>query len=46
MGPLAFYILDMMSQKVFVFISIMYPLVLGVLFAFLGFKIFSKKDLV
>lgn len=46
MGPVAFYILDMMSQKVFVFISIMYPLVLGVLFAFLGFKIFSKKDLV
>ncbi len=46
MGPVAFYILDMMSQKMFVFISIMYPLVLGVLFAFLGFKIFSKKDLV
>ncbi len=46
MGPVAFYILDMMSQKVFVFVSIMYPLVLGVLFAFLGFKIFSKKDLV
>ena len=46
MGPVAFYILDMMSQKVFVFISIMYPLVLGLLFALLGFKIFSKKDLV
>jgi len=46
MGPVAFYILDMMSQKMFVFISIMYPILLGVLFAFLGFKIFSKKDLV
>ena len=46
MGPVAFYILDMMSQKVFVFISIVYPLLLGILFAFLGFKIFSKKDLV
>ena len=46
MGPVAFYILDMMSQKVFVFISIVYPLLLGVLFAFLGLKIFSKKDLV
>ena len=46
MGPVAFYILDMMSQKVFVFISIVYPLLLGVLFAFLGFKIFEKKDLV
>jgi len=46
MGPVAFYILDMMSQKVFVFISIVYPLLLGILFAFLGFKIFAKKDLV
>jgi len=46
MGPVAFYILDMMSQKVFVFISIVYPLLLGILFAFLGFRIFSKKDLV
>ncbi len=46
MGPVAFYILDMMSQKVFVFISIAYPLLLGILFAFLGFKIFEKKDLV
>ena len=46
MGPVAFYILDMMSQKMFVFISIMYPLALGILFAFLGFKIFAKKDLV
>ncbi len=46
MGPVAFYILDMMSQKMFVFISIIYPVLLGVLFAFLGFKIFSKKDLV
>jgi len=46
MGPVAFYILDMMSQKMFVFISIVYPLFLGILFAFLGFKIFEKKDLV
>ena len=46
MGPVAFYILDMMSQKVFVFISVVYPLFLGILFAFLGFKIFEKKDLV
>jgi ABC-2 type transport system permease protein len=46
MGPVAFYILDMMSQKVFVFISIVYPLLLGILFASLGFRIFSKKDLV
>ncbi len=46
MGPVAFYILDMMSQKMFVLLSITYPLFLGILFAFLGFRIFSKKDLV
>ena len=46
MGPVAFYILDMMSQKMFVFVSIVYPLILGLLFAFLGFRIFAKKDLV
>ena len=46
MGPVAFYILDLMSQKVFVFVSVVYPLLLGILFAFLGFKIFAKKDLV
>ncbi len=46
MGPVAFYILDMMSQKMFVLLSIVYPLALGILFAFLGFRIFSKKDLV
>ncbi len=46
MGPVAFYILDMMSQKMFVFLSIVYPVLLGLLFAFLGFRIFAKKDLV
>ena len=46
MGPVAFYILDRVSQSLFVLISIMYPLLLGVAFAFLGFKIFTKKDLV
>jgi ABC-2 type transport system permease protein len=46
MGPVAFYILDMMSQKTFVLLSIVYPVLLGLLFAFLGFKIFAKKDLV
>jgi len=46
MGPVAFYILDMMSQKMFLFVSIVYPLLLGLFFAFLGFRIFTKKDLV
>ena len=46
MGPVAFYILDSMSQTVFVLVSIIYPVLLGLLFAFVGYKIFEKKDLV
>ena len=46
MGPVAFYILDSFKQGTFVFLSIAYPVVLGLLFAFLGFQIFRKKDLV
>lgn len=46
MGPVAFYILDTFKQTTFVFISILYPILLGVVFAYLGYLIFSKKDLV
>ncbi|OPX26750.1 MAG: ABC transporter permease [Epsilonproteobacteria bacterium] len=46
MGPVAFYILDNISQALFVFLSIVYPMLLGVLFAVFGFVVFKKKDLV
>ena len=46
MGPVAFYILDTMSQIWFVVLSIVYPVLIGLLFAFFGFRIFKKKDLV
>ncbi len=46
MGPVAFYILDTISQPIFVLISIVYPIGLGTLFAYFGYKVFSKKDLV
>jgi len=46
MGPVAYYILDSISQTTFVILSIVYPTLLGLIFAFLGFKIFEKKDLV
>ena len=46
MGPVAYYILDSISQTKFVILSIVYPVVLGIIFAFAGYKIFSKKDLV
>lgn len=46
MGPVAFYILDAMNQVMFILFSIGYPLILGLVFATLGFVIFKKKDLV
>jgi ABC-2 type transport system permease protein len=46
MGPVAFHILDTFKQSTFVMFSILYPILLGVFFAILGYKIFSKKDLV
>jgi len=46
MGPVAFYILDTFKQTTFVLFSILYPIILGLSFAFLGYTIFAKKDLV
>lgn len=46
MGPVAFYILDNIPQVVFVLFAIFYPIILGLGFAWLGFSIFSKTDLV
>ncbi len=46
MGPVAFHILDIFKQSTFVLFSILYPLVLGIIFAVVGYGIFSKKDLV
>ncbi len=46
MGPVAFYILDNIPHIVFVLFSIFYPILLGLGFAWLGFSIFSKTDLV
>jgi ABC-2 type transport system permease protein len=46
MGPVAFYILDSMNQTLFVLFSILYPVLLGLVFATFGFIIFRKRDLV
>ncbi len=46
MGPIAFYILDTINQTFFVLLSIIYPTILGFLFAYLGYVTFKKKDLV
>lgn len=46
MGPVAFYILDNIKQSLFVLFCILYPIVLGLCFAWFGFSIFKKTDLV
>ena len=46
MGPVAFYILDSMKHGGFVLFSIAYPVVLGLVFATLGYFVFKKRDLV
>ena len=46
MGPVAFYILDSMSRATFIVVSVLYPMFLGLVFAFLGFRVFAKRDLV
>jgi ABC-2 type transport system permease protein len=46
MGPVAYYILDNISQGFFVLLSIIYPTLLGLVFAVFGFVVFRKKDLV
>ena len=46
MGPVAFYILDSMKQEVFVFFSVAYPIVLGLVFSTFGYIVFKKRDLV
>jgi len=46
MGPVAFYILDNIRLSLFIVFSIVYPILLGLGFAFCGFTIFKKTDLV
>jgi len=46
MGPVAFYILDNIRLSFFLLFSMVYPILLGLIFAFIGFNIFKKTDLV
>lgn len=45
MGPVAFYILDNIGVKLLIVYSIVYPIILGSVFTFLGYIAFKKKDL-
>ncbi len=43
-GPVAYYILDTVSRSVFIAFSIIYPVLLGFLFAFFGNRNFNRRD--
>ncbi|OQX72821.1 MAG: ABC transporter permease [Campylobacteraceae bacterium 4484_4] len=44
-GPVAYYLLDTLGAKLLIIYAILYPILLGVIFSFLGFLAFRKKDL-
>ncbi len=44
-GPVAYFLLDTLGAKLLMIYSIFYPIILGILFAVLGFIAFKKKDL-
>jgi ABC-2 type transport system permease protein len=44
-GPVAYYLLDTLGAKLLMVYSIFYPIILGLVFSFLGFIAFKKKDL-
>ncbi len=44
-GPTAYYILDIFGTNMFMLFSILYPVLLGILFSVLGYKLFKKRDL-
>jgi len=44
-GPVAYYLLDTLGAKLLMMYSIFYPIILGLIFSFLGYITFKKKDL-
>ncbi len=46
MGPVSYYILDTMSRTTFIIISLVYPIILGAILAWLGNKYFKNHDVV
>ncbi len=44
-GPVAYYLLDTLGPIWLMVYSVLYPILLGLLFAFLGYTLFRKKDL-
>ncbi len=46
MGPVSYYILDTMSRSAFIAYAVLYPLVTGGIFAWLGHRYFKNHDVV
>ncbi len=46
MGPAAYYILDTVSRGTFIAFAILYPILLGLLFALMGARRFQRKDVI
>jgi len=46
MGPASYYVLDVMGRKAFLIFSIVYPFLLGLIFAIAGCRYFKKHDII
>ncbi len=44
-GPVAYYLLDTLGTKLLIVYVVLYPIIIGVLFAWFGYIAFRKKDL-
>jgi len=44
-GPVAYYLLDTLGAKLLIIYAVVYPILVGALFAWLGYIAFRKKDL-
>ena len=44
-GPVAYYLLDSLGHTLLMLYAVFYPIVLGIVFALLGYTLFKRKDL-
>ena len=44
-GPVAYYLLDSLGRVMIILYAIVYPILLGGLFSYFGYRVFKKKDL-
>ena len=44
-GPVAYYLLDSLGRAMIILYTILYPIILGGIFSYLGYRVFRRKDL-